>query len=166
MQSNSEDFNRIIELTMTQFVMDHDDSMHGIAHWQEVEKNAIMLAVQPNVDMTVVRLFAYFHDCKRVEEYEDYEHGERAAEFVKECRYSGKLDFINGNQYNLLWEACNSHNKGIISEDPTIGACFDADRIELMRCRIIPRPELMSTPIGKRMAEKFQFLAGKCLNIY
>ena len=161
MKGNIEEcLKEIIKLTMSQFVMDHETSMHGITHWQEVEKNAIMLAVQPGVDMTVVRLFAYFHDCKRVEEYEDYEHGERAAEFVKECRVSGKLDFIDDAQYALLWEACNYHNKGVTSENLTVGACYDADRIELLRCGITPRPELMSTPIGKRMAEKFQFING------
>ena len=148
----------IIELTMDQFVMEHETSAHGIKHWQEVEKNGIMLAIQPGVDMTVVRLFAYFHDCKRVEEYEDYEHGERAASFVKECWDSGKLNFLTSQQYNLLWFACNEHNKGVTSDNPTVGACFDADRIELLRCNITPRPELMSTPIGKRMAEKFQFM--------
>lgn len=157
---NNEDFNRIIELTMDQFAMDHETSIHGITHWQEVEKNAIMLAVQPGVDMTVVRLFAYFHDCKRVEEYEDYEHGQRAAEFVKECWESGKLDFIETLQYNKLYEACYYHNSGTISQDATIGACYDADRIELLRCGITPKPVLMSTLIGKRMAEKFQFING------
>ena len=162
MQSNSEqEIQKIIELTMAQFVMDHGTSAHGIAHWQEVEKNAIMLAVQPGVDMTVVRLFAYFHDCKRVEEYEDYEHSKRAAVFVKECWEAGKLDFINENQMAKLYLACAEHNGGSISEDPTVGTCFDADRIELLRCGITPRPELMSTSIGKRMAEKFQFICYK-----
>jgi uncharacterized protein len=29
--------------------------------------------------------------------------------------------------------------------DPTVGCCFDADRLDLARCGITPNPELLST---------------------
>jgi len=150
-----EKIEHIIELAKAQFVMD-ENSCHGLRHWKEVDLNGQMLALQEGVDPVVVHLFAYLHDCKRVEDNGDYEHGERAAEFVQECRVLGKLDFINDAQYALLWEACNFHNKGTISENPTVGACFDADRIELIRVGIIPKIELMSTPMGKRIASRMQ----------
>ena len=50
MENNIEEaLKSIIELTMDQFVMEHETSAHGIKHWQEVEKNGIMLAIQPGV---------------------------------------------------------------------------------------------------------------------
>jgi HD superfamily phosphodiesterase len=46
-----------------EFIME-DHSIHGFDHWKKLKKNAIMLANQPGVDLTVVRLFAHIHDCK------------------------------------------------------------------------------------------------------
>ena len=54
----------------------------------------------------------------------------------------------------MLHNACRLHNMGVISDIPTIGACFDADRLELTRCGINPRVDLMSTPMGIRLALK------------
>ena len=54
--------------------------LHGLTHWQTVEKYGLYLAKYSKADVSVVSLFAYFHDCKR--ENEDYEpkHGYRGAE--------------------------------------------------------------------------------------
>ncbi len=38
------------------------------------------------------------------------------------------------------------------SEDPTVGVCFDADRLDLGRVDVEPDPELMSTDAGRRRA--------------
>jgi uncharacterized protein len=129
------------------------DSIHGVDHWEQVHENGVLLALQPGVDLLVVRLFAYFHDCKREDDHEDEFHGYRAAEFVSELYINGTLE-ITQNQHYLLYAACKLHNTGVTSNDPTIGACFDADRLELTRCGINPRADLMSTPIGKRIAIK------------
>jgi uncharacterized protein len=65
-----ENIQHIIELAKKEFIME-DHSIHGFEHWEEVEKNAIMLANQPGVDLTVVRLFAYIHDCRRQDDHID-----------------------------------------------------------------------------------------------
>lgn len=145
----------IIELAKAQFVMD-ENSCHGLRHWKEVDLNGEMLALQEGVDSVVVHLFAYLHDCKRVEDTGDYEHGDRSAQFVKDLREDGELDFLTVDQYTKLWTACLFHAKGGVDEDMTIGACFDADRIELIRVGIVPKIELMSTPMGKRIASRMQ----------
>jgi uncharacterized protein len=149
---------RIKELALSQFVMDIH-SIHGVDHWEQVKDNGRMLALQLGVDPLVVELFSYLHDCKRIDDHHDPEHGERAAKYVNDLRENGELDFISIAQYNQLYVACHEHHKGVINKNNiTIGSCYDADRIELIRCGITPNHELMSTPIGKRIAEKLEFL--------
>ena len=46
--------------------------------------------------------------------------------------------------------ACQTHTDGETSNDPTVGVCFDADRLDLGRVGIEPDPELMSTPAGRK----------------
>jgi len=148
----------IKKIAIETFVMDKE-SIHGIHHWEEVYENGMMLANQPGVDSLVVKLFAYLHDCKREDDHQDPEHGDRAADFVVWLRNSGKLFFLTETQYKQLWMACLQHHKGVVeTEDITIGACFDADRIELIRCGITPREDLMSTPMGIRIAKKMNEL--------
>ena len=130
-----------------------DESIHGIHHWKQVEENGLLLSHQPETDIYVVNLFAFLHDCKRESDREDPLHGERAAEVVMNIRNT-LLKELDKKQIEKLWKACYFHNKGEVSDDPTIGACFDADRLELTRCGILPHVEMMNTPIGKRMALK------------
>ncbi len=155
--SLEEKIKKIIELAKKQFILE-DHNIHGFDHWNEVEKNGIMLANQPGVDLTVVRLFAHIHDCKRQDDFQDPEHGDRSADYVREIE--DELEsFLNRTQIEQLWEACKYHHKGVVNkEDITIGACFDADRIELVRCGYVPRPDLMNTPMAIRIAEKMQVL--------
>jgi hypothetical protein len=39
---------------------------------------------------------------------------------------------------------------GQLSTDPTVGVCFDADRLDLGRVGIEPDPELISTDAGRK----------------
>ena len=55
--SLEEAIQKIIKLAKEQFILE-DHNIHGFDHWNEVEQNGIMLANQPGVDLTVVRLFA------------------------------------------------------------------------------------------------------------
>ena len=143
------------EYAKRQFVMENH-SIHGFDHWEQVYLNGMMLSMQRGADPIVVELFAYLHDCKREDDHIDEEHGDRAADYVMELRSSGELDFLTHLQYSLLWEACRLHHTGVTSDEITIGTCFDADRIELIRCGISPKDYLMSTPMGKRIAQKLE----------
>lgn len=40
-------------------------NIHGLSHWQRVERNGLLLATS-KVNITVVRLFAYLHDKCRI----------------------------------------------------------------------------------------------------
>jgi uncharacterized protein len=135
---------------MKEFKLSHD-SHHGWWHWQQVERHALKLAKEvPGADITVCQLFALIHDCKRENENDDPKHGHRAADFASQLKSCGALK-INDAQLNLLIKACNLHNDGQISNDPTIGACWDADRLDLPRVKITPDPKLLSTEAGKQL---------------
>ena len=94
--------------------------------------------------------FAIFHDCKRENENFDPEHGERAAEFLKSL--NGKVFNLSKDRFNVLYKAFFYHNKGAVDDNPTIGACWDADRLELPRVGIPPHASYMSTDEGTRLA--------------
>ncbi len=129
-------------------------SLHGSWHWENVERNALAIAAKtPGADALVCQLFALLHDCCRRDEHEDPDHGKRAATFVESPTNSHWLT-LKPSQRAKLAEACRHHNDGLTSDDPTIGACWDADRLDLPRVGITPNPELLSTQAGKELMWK------------
>lgn len=126
-------------------------SIHGVAHWDRVAGNAELL-MSDDVDMLVVKAFAYVHDIERDNEHADLQHGPRAARLVDEIR-STVLDFLNDNQIEQLKEACNLHTTTLKTADATVNACFDADRLDLGRVGITPDPDRMATQKGQEIAE-------------
>lgn len=119
---------------------------HGVSHWERVERNGLLLATN-EVNTTVVRLFAYLHDKWRVDNWEDIEHGKRAAENLPALRGT-LLAGITDGEFELLRKACELHTVCHRTGNPTIDACFDADRLDLMRVGIIPDPKKMATERG------------------
>lgn len=126
--------------------------MHGVAHWERVERNGLLLAT-PECDVTVIRLFAYLHDSCRENDGYDLEHGPRAALMMESLRDSLLKD-LSDEQFSLLQQACRQHTSTRSTGNPTIDACFDADRLDLGRVGIQPDPEKMATARGKEMAGK------------
>ena len=127
---------------------------HGISHWERVERNGLLLATD-EVNTTVVRLFAYLHDKWRVDNWEDLEHGKRAAENLHALRGT-LLAWLTDEEFALLGKACELHTVCHRMGNPTIDACFDADRLDLMRVGIIPDPEKMATERGKFYAANME----------
>ena len=119
---------------------------HGVSHWERVEQNGLLLATD-EVNTTVVRLFAYLHDKWRVDNWEDLEHGKRAAENLPTLRGT-LLAWLTDEEFSLLCKACELHTVCHRTGNPTIDACFDADRLDLMRVEITPDPERMATERG------------------
>jgi len=125
-------------------------SLHGPDHWQRVERNALLIAPHSGANILVVRLFAVLHDSMRLGEGHDPEHGQRAADWARELREARRFDFfLSDAQFSILQQACIEHDKGLVSQDPTIGTCWDADRLDLLRVGIAPAARLMSTGKGK-----------------
>ena len=117
--------------------------IHGIAHWERVHENGVYLAKHSGADLLVVRLFAYLHDCCRESDGSDFEHGLRAAEFAGTLRSTSLR--ISQEQFDLLYHACEFHERGRVTDDPTVGTCWDSDRLDLGRVTIRPNPKLLST---------------------
>ena len=127
------------------------NSYHGPWHWDNVERNAAALCRKtPGADTLVCQLFANLHDFCRLNEDEDPQHGPRAAGFIKKLYKSGKLD-INPTQFEQLFHAICHHTDGVLHDDPTIGVCWDSDRMDLPRVNIIPDSAYFSTQAAKEL---------------
>lgn len=126
------------------------ESIHGPAHWKRVEKNGLLLATRTGADINVVRLFALFHDSCRVNECVDDGHGLRGATLATSLR--GSLFDIPDDALALLHAACAGHTDKQLHDDPTIGTCWDSDRLDLGRIGVLPDEEFMSTAFGKEIA--------------
>ena len=127
-------------------------SVHGITHWDRVANNADSLWTG-DVNLLVVKAFAYIHDVEREDDAYDLLHGPRAAALVDNIRDS-ELAFLNDDEILQLKKACELHTTTLRTEDATVNACFDADRLDLGRVGITPNPDKMATAQGRIIAEK------------
>ena len=126
-------------------------SIHGYEHWERVEGDAIKIARAEDAIFDVVRLFAILHDSRRLRDSHDPDHGRRAAEYAFQMR--DRLFTLDDYAFELLTRALSFHADGYTSDDPTIGACWDADRLDLWRVGITPDASLFSTLTGRRLLE-------------
>ena len=122
--------------------------LHGEDHWKRVAVAGLdVLDGEPRADPIVVFLFALFHDSMRLSDGRDPEHGTRAAALARELR--GELHGLPDAEVDLLGFALAEHDNGRTSDEPTVGVCWDADRLNLWRVGIRPDPRLLSTPAGR-----------------
>ena len=139
-------FPKLWQYVTSQFLLGKN-SIHGPAHWRRVEEFGLRVAEISGADVTVVRLFAVLHDARRESDSWDPLHGTRGAQLAQ---------ILRGHQFQLddarlatLVEACTYHADGFTSRNVTIGTCWDADRLDLPRCGVIPRVDMMSTAAAK-----------------
>lgn len=133
----------------------NNSSLHGLYHWDRVYANGQQLLTE-QVNSLVLGLFAYLHDACRENDGADLQHGERATILVDQLKDSLLYD-VSDSDILLLKEACRLHSVIQETGDPTIDACFDADRLDLGRVGIIPDPTRMATDKGKQMAAEYQY---------
>ncbi len=121
-----------------------DSSLHGEGHWRRVAAaGPALLPETPGADPALVFLFALFHDSMRLNDGHDPRHGPRGAELAGELR-GGPFD-LDDAKMDLLGFACEEHTNGGVDPNPSVGACWDADRLNLWRVGIRPDPRLLST---------------------
>lgn len=150
----------MIDGALVQAVLDgawrRDSDRHGEEHWRCVAGTGLSLADGvPGCDAPVVFLFGLVHDTRRENEHYDPGHGARAASFARELTAAGVLP-LDAVRLELLCEALALHSDGLVSDDPTVAACWDADRLHLPRVGIDPNPKLFSTARareGDRLSE-------------
>ena len=126
-------------------------SIHGPSHWQRVDAFGLDIAKSSGADLTLVRLFALLHDSCRQDDGADLDHGPRAGEMLD--LIVPTVFAIDPGRFDLLKEAIRLDTSGLTTTDPTIGTCWDADRLDICRVGMTPNAQYMSTEVGKDMAE-------------
>ena len=121
--------------------------VHGLAHWARVLENGRKLACATGADLRIVELFAVFHDARRRNDGRDPGHGRRGAMLAADLR--GDLFELDDAAFALLTEACDLHTDGRTTGDITLLTCWDADRLDLRRCHIVPDPARLGTAAAR-----------------
>jgi uncharacterized protein len=132
--------------------------LHGLAHWWRVRHNGLLVADAMGASSRVVKLFAIFHDSHRTDDNEDPEHGPRAAAWLERVRAgdttahgacAATIDTIRAvtaAEFDALHAACELHTRALHHHDPSVAACFVADRLDLSRVGFRPDPKRMPAP--------------------
>lgn len=142
------DYNRLIQTILARG-SNKDSQIHGIHHWMCVATIGYHLLIHDAAgDPIVVLLFALFHDSMRVNDWDDPDHGRRGGLFAHSLQ--GDLFTVSPDQLHLLLDACNGHTNGGTISDPTIGICWDSDRLNLWRIRRRPAPYYLSTAAARQ----------------
>ncbi len=124
---------------------------HHLRHWVRVHQFGNLIGLAEGADMEVVSYFAFLHDAARNDDTHDRLHGQRMANLLKQR--DSLLENLTKSQRSILITAIAGHSAGTTSSEPTIGTCWDADRMDLSRLGITPAVDLMSTDTGKAAAE-------------
>lgn len=111
--------------------------------------------MQPVVNPYVLTAFAYLHDSCRISNAVDIEHGARASKLVDEIRQTF-LKYFTDDEIAQLKSACQLHTITHKTGDLTIDTCFDADRLDLFRCDIMPETSQMATERGAAFADEYR----------
>ncbi len=126
--------------------------LHGEDHWQRVAVAGERLAEEtPGADRLVVLLFAILHDAGRLRDFFDEHHAYRGAKLARELLEGEAL--LSAEDLETLVYAIERHDSGETSGDPTVGACWDADRLNLWRVGVRPDPRLLSTAAAPGLIE-------------
>lgn len=125
----------------------HRSYVHGDQHWRAVAEVGLrLLEDERKADRMVVFLFALFHDAMRQNEHADPGHGRRGADLARDLH--GRLFRLPPERLEQLLEACATHTDARFSDDPTLGVCFDSDRLNLWRVGTTPDAKYLSTDIA------------------
>lgn len=134
---------------MDGFFTDHGRSCHGIAHWLRVMKNGLTIAKHnPEVDPKVIIWFALFHDSKRTHDGQCPVHSGEGAENAK--AHLGELN-LNKKQTEQLLAACAGHTAETHTDDATVAACWDSDRLDLYRVGKVTDAKFLNSDVAKSL---------------
>ena len=144
--NTSIDLQPIVQAVLAEYILPVNGH-HGVSHWARVLENGLRLCEKTKAKIDVVRLFAVFHDSKRINEGTDPDHGQRGAEFAAALR--GRLFDLPESDFRLLHRACAGHTHERTHPDVTIQTCWDSDRLDLGRVGVVPHPSRLCTAQAK-----------------
>lgn len=142
-----------------------ESRLHGPEHWSRVAAYGAALGEATGLAAGArrgVQIFAWTHDLARVTDGNDPEHGERGAILFRELAPT-VFPRLGARERAWIEAAIRLHNKGMTAVDAVdtgvielpgeprrpliafVGCCWDADRLDLLRLGMTPRPERMST---------------------
>lgn len=125
------------------------EPMHGELHWRGVAWAGLRIAeLREGLRPEVTVAFGLLHDCRRETDDWDPEHGDRAARVASRSAPLKRLLGAEGR--DLVAEACRLHERGrTCPEEPRIGACWDADRVNLVRLGLDLDPSYFTVLSGE-----------------
>lgn len=115
---------------------------HGPRHWRDVARIALSIA-WPECNLNLLFLFAAIHDSQRLHEYDDPDHGRRAARLARHMRSLDVIHFSDA-EARTLYYMLTRHDEGLTDARPTVGTSWDADRLTLKRVGITPEVRYLS----------------------
>lgn len=139
--------------------------LHGPAHWARVQRFGTLLAEReglPAEARRVVDVFAWTHDLAREDDLAGRGHALAGAEYLDEV-VPVVFPELAAAEVEVVRIAIRHHSDGLTAQQAreaglfsglplpseavaaAVGVAWDADRLDLMRLRVLPRPELMST---------------------
>ncbi len=140
---------KLLKFVKNQFILD-ENGIHGIPHWERVERIGLYLAKGTKADKKVISLFALLHDSQRKNEDKDSNHGLKSASFVHQLYETGIIR-ITKQQLQELVYACKHHSdRHAKSDNITIQICWDSDRLDLFRLHIQPDPSYLLSDVAKK----------------
>jgi hypothetical protein len=123
--------------------------VHGIMHWRAVAQSGLYLAgLIEDLDPALILLFGLLHDSCRENEFDDPYHGHRAAQLLERLDRE-RIVRLSPERASTLMHALSEHDAGYTSEDPNVGACWDADRLQLQRLGFALDPDRLSHEISQ-----------------
>lgn len=125
------------------------DGIYGYSHWMRVLYNGRLIGRAVGANIKVIELFSLLHDTMRRTEGNDPEHGMRAAEYALDIR--NKWIEATDDEMWLLIDALRNHSRDRLSDDVTVQACWDADRLDSGRHGLAPRANQLGLPYSKRL---------------
>lgn len=129
------------------------NGIHGVVHWAQVYKNTQILANAYALHSDVFMLFALLHDSKRENDYEDFEHGIRAALSIQAYKHQGFIHLSQEDEERLEY-ACANHTRAnkshMLYNDLVVQICLDADKLDIGRVGVIPHESHFLTDVAKK----------------
>lgn len=149
---------KALALVLPRFALSPTSRIHGAPHWATVAGYGRPLAESVGANPDIAEWFGFLHDAARVNDDRDPCHGPRASILAHEIREAGHMGELTSGEFDQLATAIEYHSCGFTEGfDAAVMACWDADRLDLLRVGIIPDPQRMCTPMGKHWAASLGF---------